>query len=152
MHHLIRVQKLPISRDQAWEFFSTPINLKDITPKHMGFKILTDLPEKMYPGLIISYIVKPILGIPLKWHTEITQVKEKDYFVDFQISGPYAIWHHQHHFRDIPGGIEMTDILHYKIPFGFLGRFLQKLFIGKKVEQIFDYRYRILEEQFGKIS
>jgi ligand-binding SRPBCC domain-containing protein len=152
MHTLKTVQKLPISLDEAWEFFSSPVNLRDITPAYMGFHITSTVPKIMYPGLIISYIVKPILGIPLKWVTEITHVKEKEYFVDFQISGPYKIWHHQHHFKPIMSGVEMTDILNYKIPLGFLGVFIQKLFIGKQVEQIFEYRYKILEEKFGKLD
>ncbi len=152
MHTLKKVQNLPISLDEAWDFFSTPVNLKDITPEYMGFHILSEVPEKMYPGLIISYIVKPILNIPLRWHTEITHIKEKEYFVDFQISGPYKIWHHQHHFRSIEGGVEMVDLLSYELPLGFIGKIARGLFVGKKVEQIFDYRYKVLEEKFGKME
>ena len=152
MHCLKTIQYLPLSLDEAWEFFSSPGNLKDITPSHMGFHILSEVPAKMYPGLIISYIVKPIAGIPVRWTTEISHVKEREYFVDFQLSGPYAIWHHQHHFRPVKGGIEMTDIVNYKVPFGLVGRMVNWLFVGKKVKQIFDHRYRVLEEKFGKLG
>ncbi|MGC9343349.1 MAG: SRPBCC family protein [Bacteroidales bacterium] len=152
MYTLKTIQKLPITLDEAWDFFSSPANLKDITPAHMGFHILTDIPGKMYPGMIIAYIVKPLLGIPLKWVTEITHVIEKEYFVDFQIMGPYKIWHHQHHFKEIEGGIEMTDIVSYSLPLGFLGKWARWLFVGKKVEQIFEYRYKVLEEKFGRMN
>lgn len=118
----------------------------------MGFHILSELPEKMYPGLIISYIVKPIAGIPVKWVTEITQVREKEFFVDFQLSGPYTIWHHQHHFRPVNGGVEMTDIVNYKVPFGFLGRIVNWLFVEREVKDIFEYRNRVLESLFGKLE
>lgn len=152
MHTLVTKQKLPVSLEEAWEFFSSPVNLKDITPPHMGFHILNELPGKMYPGLIISYTVKPLFGIPVKWVTEITHLKEKEYFVDFQLSGPYKIWHHQHHFKEIKGGIEMTDIVNYSLQFGFPGRLTNRILVGKKVRQIFEYRYRILEKKFGKLS
>lgn len=151
MHTLKKVQNLPISLDEAWDFFSTPVNLKDITPEYMGFHILSEVPGKMYPGLIISYIVKPLFNIPFRWHTEITHIKEKEYFVDFQISGPYKIWHHQHHFRPVEGGVEMIDLLHYELPLGFIGKLARNLFVGKKVEDIFEYRYKVLEEKFGKL-
>lgn len=151
MHSLIIKQNLPIDLQTAWDFFSSPENLKEITPEKMGFLIRSKVPEKMYPGLIIAYIVKPLLGIPMKWVTEITHVKEGSYFVDYQLSGPYSIWHHQHHFREIDGGVEMTDILNYKIPLGIIGVLLQKLFIGNEVRKIFDYRYKVLKEKFGTL-
>ena len=116
MHKLQRIQRIPVSRREAWEFFSSPKNLKDITPSYLGFDIISELPEKIYPGMIISYRIKPLLGIPVKWVTEISHVKEEELFVDNQLSGPYKLWHHQHHFSDIPGGTEMKDILHYSLP------------------------------------
>ena len=152
MHVLKTTQRLPISLDEAWDFFSSPRNLKEITPARMGFHILSELPEKMYPGLIISYIVKPVAGIPVKWVTEISQVREKEFFVDFQLSGPYAIWHHQHHFRPLNGGVEMTDIVNYKVPFGFLGRIVNWLFVEREVKDIFEYRNWVLEDKFGKLD
>jgi ligand-binding SRPBCC domain-containing protein len=144
------VQKIPIPLDKAWEFFSNPANLQTITPDNMGFKVISKYHgDKMYPGQIIEYTVKPVLGIPLYWMTEITQVKDKEYFIDEQRFGPYALWHHQHHFKAIEGGVEMTDIIHYKNPLGFLGRIANTLFVKKQLAGIFDYRYKKTEELFG---
>lgn len=103
----------------------------------------------MYAGQIIEYKVRPVAGIPVYWMTEITQVKDREYFIDEQRFGPYALWHHQHHFRPIPGGVEMTDIVHYKNPLGFLGRLANRLFVARKLEHIFQYRYKKVEELFG---
>lgn len=142
-------QVLPITLDKAWEFFSTPVNLKRITPPYMGFEILSDLGDgKMYPGQIISYIVTPLLGIPMRWTTEITHVMDKKYFVDEQRFGPYSLWHHQHWFKEVPEGIEMTDIVHYAIPFGFIGRIANRLVVRAKLEEIFDYREKVVAEIF----
>ena len=151
MHQLETTQRIPISLEKAWDFFSSPANLKTITPPHMGFEITTGYTpgEKMYAGMIISYIVKPILNIPMRWVTEITHVKEGVYFVDEQRFGPYTLWHHTHFFREIDGGVEMQDRIHYKIPFGFLGRIANSLFVRKQVTGIFDYRHKKLEALFG---
>jgi hypothetical protein len=137
--------------DDAWEFFSNPKNLQQITPKNLGFKIVSKYHgDNMYPGQIIEYTVKPVLGIPLYWMTEITHVDEKKYFVDEQRFGPYSMWHHQHHFKETSNGIEMTDIVHYKIPFGFLGSIANSLFIKKQLKQIFDHRYKTVEKLFSE--
>ena len=147
------VQNLPITLDEAWEFFATPKNLQKITPADMKFEILSDLGDgKVYPGQFIKYYVTPFLGIKLFWVTEITQVVEKKYFVDDQRVGPYGIWHHQHHFREIEGGVEMTDIVDYSVPFGPLGAIAKALFVKREVEKIFSFRYKALEEYFGKIG
>lgn len=144
------VQKMPISLDQAWEFFSNPSNLKEITPSQLGFKIISKHHGgKMYAGQIIEYIVKPILGIPLYWMTEITQVVDKQYFIDEQRFGPYSLWHHQHHFKAIEGGVEMTDIVHYKLPFWMLGDLAHWLFVQKQVRKIFEFRFTATEERLG---
>jgi ligand-binding SRPBCC domain-containing protein len=103
----------------------------------------------MYPGQLIEYTVRPLLGIPLYWMTEITHVQEGVYFVDEQRFGPYALWHHQHHFTAIEGGVEMSDIVHYKIPMGPLGQLANTLFVAAQLRQIFDYRYKKVEELFG---
>ena len=139
---------LPISLEAAWDFFSTPVNLNKITPPEMNFIIRSKLPEKAYPGLIIVYTVSPLAGIPMKWVTEITHVSEPDFFVDEQRMGPYAIWHHEHHFERVDGGVMMTDRLFYKVPFGFLGNLLDKIMIRKKVEGIFSYREKVLLKLF----
>ena len=145
-------QNIPISLDEAWDFFSSPLNLAEITPKEMNFVVTSDFTKdtKMYPGMIITYKVSPLFGIKLSWMTEITHVQDKVYFVDEQRFGPYALWHHQHHFKEIPGGVEMTDILNYAIPYGFIGRLSNKLLVGKEIKKIFDHRVKAVEAKFGK--
>lgn len=151
VYSLKRIQNLPISLDQAWDFFSTPGNLKKITPEKMGFVVHSDpaFLTSIYAGQIITYTVKPLLGIPLFWMTEITHVEPGKFFVDEQRVGPYALWHHQHHFKEIPGGVEMTDLVHYRLPLGPLGDFAHWLFVRKQLKQIFNYRYQTLESFFG---
>jgi ligand-binding SRPBCC domain-containing protein len=152
MHFLKTIQRLPIDIKTAWDFFSSPENLKVITPENMGFKVTSEYKEdKMYPGMIINYKVHPLLGIPLNWATEITHVDEMKYFVDEQRFGPYKFWHHQHKFYEIQGGVEMVDILHYKVGFGFIGKIINSLVVKKQLNNIFGYRYNKLEEMFGKI-
>lgn len=143
-------QKIPSSLDKAWDFISSPLNLKKITPDHMGFDIITpELPEKMYPGMIIAYKVSPILGIKMTWVTEITHVREKEFFVDEQRVGPYNIWHHEHQIKSIDGGVLMTDIVSYKPPFGIFGTIANGLFIQKQLRAIFDYREKAVIDIFG---
>ena len=145
-------QKLPISLDEAWYFLSSPKNLKKITPEEMNFNIIDCDFKKIYPGQIIIYTVTPILKIPLKWVTEITHVVDKKYFVDEQRFGPYALWHHKHFIREIDGGIEMEDVIHYKIPFGPIGVLANYLFVQKKLGSIFVYRRKKLVELFGDLK
>ena len=149
IYTLHKNQKLPITVDQAWEFLSDPKNLKTITPNYMGFNILSGADRPMFAGQIIQYIVTPVLGIKTKWVTEITHVVDKHYFVDEQRFGPYALWHHKHFIKEIDGGIEMEDLIDYKLPFGILGQLVQPFLIKPKLEEIFDYRTKKLEELFG---
>lgn len=150
-YQLIKTQKLPISKEEAWNFISSPNNLKEITPKSMGFLVTSKYnTEKMYAGMIISYIVKPILNIPTTWVTEITHVKELSYFVDEQRIGPYKMWHHQHKLETIENGVLMTDIVTYQPPLGLLGAIANTIFIKKQLNHIFRYRFQVLEEKFGK--
>ena len=150
VYSLKTVQHLPITMEQAWDFFSSPANLKEITPANLGFNIVSQHHgEKMYAGQIIEYTVKPVLGLPLYWMTEITHVEDKKYFVDEQRFGPYSMWHHQHHFKATPNGVEMTDIVHYKLPFWFLGDIANMLFVNQQLKTIFDYRHQIVEKKFG---
>ncbi|MDZ4708342.1 MAG: SRPBCC family protein [Saprospiraceae bacterium] len=140
---------LPISVVDAWSFFSRPENLEKITPNHMKFNILSKLSStEMYEGMMIRYQVCPVLNIPLHWTTEITHCKDKEYFIDEQRTGPFALWHHEHHFRSTPEGVEMKDILTYSIPFGFLGRMINWLFISKQIDSIFAYRKEVLRNKF----
>lgn len=145
-------QNLPITIDEGWNFLSDPRNLSIITPNYMNFKI-TDCDFKpVYQGQIIQYTVKPILKIPLKWVTEITHVVDKKYFVDEQRFGPYSLWHHKHFIKEIEKGIEMEDVIHYKVPLGIFGEFLNALFIKKQLIEIFNYRKSKLTEIFGQIK
>lgn len=147
---LHRKQKLPISIEKAWDFLADPKNLKTITPDYMGFDILSGADRKMYEGQLIQYIVTPIAGIKMKWVTEITHIKEGEYFVDEQRFGPYKLWHHKHFLKEIEGGVEMEDKLDYKLPFGYLGQLTQPFLVKPKLEEIFAYRQKKLIELFGK--
>lgn len=153
-YSLSSVQRLPISLEEAWEFFSSPDNLKKITPSYMGFEITSahEKDEKIYAGQIITYVVTPLLGIPMRWMTEITHVKDKSYFVDEQRFGPYALWHHTHKFKEIPGGVEMNDTVHYALPFGILGQLAHPILVKSKLNEIFSYRINALEKLFGKYT
>ena len=150
IYRLHQKQNLPITMEQAWSFLSDPKNLKTITPDYMGFEILGGDEKKMYPGQIIKYIVTPILGITTQWVTEITHVKEGEYFVDEQRFGPYSLWHHKHFIHPIKNGIEMEDIIDYKIPLGFLGQMAHPLVVEPKLKEIFEYRKKKLNELFGE--
>ena len=146
MYQLKRTQFIRTDLKTAWDFFSSPGNLKKITPDYMGFDVKTELPDKMYEGLMIEYTVKPLLGIPMNWITEIKTVKELECFVDEQRKGPYKIWHHEHHFKEVDGGVEMTDIVSYELPLGILGRIMHPFLVQKKLEEIFDFRFKAVEQ------
>jgi len=145
-------QNLPVSIDEAWELLSDPKNLQKITPEYMGFKILSGADRPMFAGQIIQYIVTPVFGIPTKWVTEITHVEHKKYFVDEQRYGPYALWHHKHFLKEIPGGVEMEDIIDYKIPMGILGQLVHPWLVQPKLKEIFDYRREKLTALFGEFK
>ena len=150
VYHLKRTQFLPITLDEAWQFFSDPRNLKEITPPHMKFRILyMSGGDHMFPGQLIRYYVHVLAGIRVHWVTEITHVQQPVRFIDEQRFGPYALWHHAHFFREVDGGIEMTDEVNYAIPLGFIGQFANWLFVEKQVNAIFDYRFNVLEKRFG---
>ncbi|RZS90675.1 SRPBCC family protein [Aquimarina brevivitae] len=150
IYQLQAKQKLPITLEEAWNFLSDPKNLKTITPDYMGFQILSGADRPMFPGQLIQYIVTPIAGIKNKWVTEITHVKDKEYFVDEQRFGPYALWHHKHFIKEIPGGVEMEDIIDYKIPFGIIGQLAHPILVKPKLNEIFEYRKKALIQMFGE--
>ncbi|MEC9064959.1 MAG: SRPBCC family protein [Bacteroidota bacterium] len=152
VNKLFYSQKLPISLDDAWDFLSSPNNLKLITPESMNFKIIDWDKKKAYPGQIIQYTVSPVFGMKIKWVTEITQVKRNSYFIDEQRFGPYSFWHHKHFIKEIDNGILMDDIIHYKIPFGFIGEILNKVYVQNKLNKIFKYRENKLNEIFGNYT
>ncbi|TRZ98560.1 MAG: hypothetical protein D4R80_04740 [Deltaproteobacteria bacterium] len=146
---LKEVQRLPISLPEAWRFFSDPRNLPRITPPSLGLEVTSDLPGKMYPGMVITYRVRPIPGVRVGWVTEITHVLEPSLFVDEQRFGPYRFWHHQHHFREIEGGVEMEDIVHYALPLGTIGRVFGGPLVRRRLAEIFAFRRRFLVREFG---
>lgn len=150
IHEINDIQHIPASKEEIWDFISNPANLATITPPSMGFQIKnSDLPPKIYPGLMIRYRVKPLLGIPLTWLTEITQVKEGAYFVDEQRTGPYALWHHEHFIEATGDGVLMRDKVTYKLPLGFLGELAHVLFVRRKLRTIFLFRRDAVEKKFG---
>ena len=149
IYRLHKFQNLPISKKEAWDFLSDPKNLKVITPDYMGFNILSGADRPMFEGQIIQYIVTPVAGIKTKWVTEITHIRDGEFFVDEQRFGPYSLWHHKHFIKEIPGGVEMEDIVDYKLPFGILGRMVHPFLVKSKLEEIFEYRQKKLVELFG---
>ena len=150
IYQLKSSQRLPISLETTWNFFSNPANLSKITPNWLNFEVCTELPEKVHAGMIITYFVRPLLNIPQTWITEITHLNEPNYFVDEQRFGPYKMWHHEHIFTETEnGGVLMEDTVSYIIPFGFVGRILNRLIISQKIKEIFNYRSNVLEKMFG---
>jgi ligand-binding SRPBCC domain-containing protein len=148
MFQFKRKQIIPTDLDTCWNFFSSPSNLKLITPPYMGFDVKTIVPDTMYEGLIIAYTVKPLLGIPVEWVTEITHINKGVFFVDEQRIGPYKLWHHEHHFKEVAEGIEMIDIVSYELPFGKLGKLVEPILVAPKLKEIFDYRFKKVDELF----
>ncbi len=151
IHQLKYIQLIPAPLTEVWNFISSPKNLKKITPPYMGFDIKTpDLPEKMYQGMIIAYTVRPLFNVPMTWVTEITHIDEGKYFVDEQRYGPYRMWHHEHFIETHPGGTLMRDLVSYIPPFAFLGQWVNPSLIRSKIEEIFNFRQKALEEIFGR--
>ena len=149
MYQLKRTQFIPTDLQTCWDYFSSPLNLKEITPPSMGFIVKSEVPQKMYEGLMIAYTVKPLAGIPMNWVTEIKTVKDLAFFVDEQRVGPYKIWHHEHHFKAVDGGVEMTDIVHYKLPLWFLGDIANTIMVRSQLKGIFNHRFVAVEQRFG---
>lgn len=145
-------QRLALPPQEAWNFFSDPSNLAAITPPWLNFEVTSPLPATTYQGLLIRYRIRPLAGIPVTWVTEITHLQPQAFFVDEQRFGPYRFWHHQHHFHPCPGGVEMTDLVHYGLRFGPLGQLLHPLLVRKRLEEIFVYRREVLAERFGELS
>ncbi len=150
IYTLTTEQTIDVSLEKAWDFFSSPENLEKITPTHMGFKITSVVDEKAYAGQIITYKVAVLPGIKTSWVTEITQVKDKHFFIDEQRFGPYKMWHHEHWFETLPNGKTlMKDKISYKIPFGFLGHIAQVVFIKRQLKGIFQHRFTTLDKLFN---
>jgi ligand-binding SRPBCC domain-containing protein len=152
LHVLERTQEIPIALEEAWVFFSNPANLSLLTPPGLGFSMITPAPEKIYQGLILTYKVTPFLGLPIDWVTEITHVRDGEYFVDDQRIGPYRLWHHRHDFIKIDGGVEVRDTVHYALPMGPLGDLAHKLLVRRQLKVIFDFRSEYLTQRFGSVK
>ena len=149
IHVLQSSQIISASLERAWDFFSDPRNLSRITPPHLDFKVLTALPERIHPGMMIEYRVRPLLGIPVRWLTEITHVEQGKFFVDEQRIGPYRIWHHEHHFKPLDSGrIEMMDKVTYVLPFGPIGNLVHPFIVKPQLAKIFAFREKVVNEIF----
>ena len=150
LHTLQTTQFIKSDITTVWDFMSSPKNLATITPEYMQFEVLSDLGDgKMYPGQLIEYYVRPLLGIKLHWVTEITHVQEFQFFVDEQRFGPYKFWHHKHFLKQVDGGVEMFDLVHYQLPLGLLGKLGNELFVKKQLQQVFDYRFKVVDKLFN---
>jgi ligand-binding SRPBCC domain-containing protein len=147
LEKLERLQTIPMPLADLWNFFGRPENLASITPPWLGFRVTSAPQETMYAGMIITYTVSPLLGVALPWTTEITHCGEPHFFVDEQRLGPYRFWHHQHHFREVAGGVEMRDLVHYQLPFGPLGRVAAGM-VRRRLEAVFDYRREAVQRLF----
>lgn len=143
-------QTLNASIDEAWDFFSTPKNLQEITPDDIGFKIQQLDGDEMYEGQIISYRIKLFPIYSTNWVTEIKHITPQVSFVDEQLFGPYKLWHHRHHFQEIDGKIIMTDHVHFKLPFGIIGRLFYPIIVKPKLKKIFRHRFEFVENKFNR--
>ncbi|MCW1914489.1 SRPBCC family protein [Luteolibacter sp. GHJ8] len=152
LHVLSREQFLPVSPEEAWDFFSSPRNLDSITPPDLGFRIVHCPAEKMHEGQIIEYRVKILPAVWVPWVTEIKGVDEGRSFIDEQRFGPYKFWHHLHAFEAVEGGVKVHDLVHYIMPLGPLGSIAHLLFARRKLQRIFDFRREEMERRFGRRS
>lgn len=149
VHTLTQEQRLPISREEAWDFFGSPRNLDELTPPDIGFEIVSQPGERLYEGQILTYRIGIVPLVSISWVTEIKAVDEGKSFVDEQRFGPYKFWHHRHTFEEIPGGVLMCDLVHYGLGFGPFGAVAHGLFVRRKLESIFDFRRKVLTKRFG---
>lgn len=145
---LERSQILPVSLEEAWRFFSDPANLARITPPSMEFRLTCAPRGETYAGMILTYSLRPLLGLKVAWTTEITHVRKPFFFVDEQRSGPYRFWHHQHHFRQVPGGVEVQDLVHYLLPHMQFTRLVNRCLVAPRLRRIFDFRRDALRRIF----
>ena len=139
---------IPVPKTKAWDFFSDPENLKELTPKDVKISFKDTHVEKIHSGLVFTYKISPLFGIPVNWVTKIDVVEELDHFVDIQIKGPFKYWKHEHYFRSVEGGTEIQDIVNYKVPCGSIGKALHPILVKPKLEKIFEFRKRKTREFF----
>ncbi|MEZ4702304.1 MAG: SRPBCC family protein [Rhodothermales bacterium] len=152
IHRLQTLQRLPISIEEAWDFFSSPKNLRQITPHWLDFRMTNEAPEEMRPGTILSYTIRPVPLINVQWVTEITHIKKPNFFVDEQRFGPFKMWHHEHYFRPHMGGVEVEDIVQYGLYLGPIGTLAHDLYVRRRLHEIFTFRAQVLEQRFGRFE
>jgi ligand-binding SRPBCC domain-containing protein len=148
LHRFETIQDLQAPLEAAWRFFSDPRNLPSITPPWLGFEVRSPLPDRIRPGLLIEYRVRPIAGLPVRWITRIGAVEEPRRFIDEQLAGPYRFWQHEHLLAPSSGGTVVRDIVHYSLPFGPLGGLVHPLLVRPRLEAIFAYRREALARRF----
>lgn len=151
LYRLHQTQRLPISAQTAWAFFSDARKLPLITPAWLDFSLTNEPPARVHPGTLITYRIRPIARVPVRWVTEITHTAAPYFFVDEQRFGPYRFWHHQHRFRPVDGGgVEVEDLVHYALPpLGPVSRLAHAALVRPRLEAIFAYRRQALERHFG---
>jgi ligand-binding SRPBCC domain-containing protein len=148
LYTLKQVNKLPVGIETAWSFFADPANLPRVNPPHLDLKIDTDIEGEVQPGQLIKIKLKPILGIGVSWVSKITHVERYKLFVDEQVTGPFGFWQHQHHFKEVDGGTEVTDLIYYKMPYRNLGE-LAAPFVRKQLHKSFAYRQKKISQCLG---
>lgn len=152
VYTLTAKQELPVSLKKAWPFFCSPENLAKITPAHMGFEITSELSDSVYEGQIITYRVGLFPGIRSNWVTEIKHVHFEKLFIDEQRVGPYQLWYHEHHFKEITNGVLMIDKVTYKPPLGVLGKLIHPILVKPQLTKIFSFRMKTLKTIFGPVA
>jgi ligand-binding SRPBCC domain-containing protein len=149
IYPLYRRQALALTVQEAWDFFSSPYNLNEITPDFFNVTVTSKVPERIYGGLMISYDMKAVFGISMAWLSEISHCDEPKRFVYEQRIGPFKFWSHEVCLTEQDGGIVMEDIVFYAMPLGFIGQFINKILIAGKLEQIFTVRQHYLAARWG---
>jgi ligand-binding SRPBCC domain-containing protein len=149
IYQLYRRQILNLSQQEAWDFFSSPYYLNEITPDFFNVEIDSKVPAKIYAGLMISYRMKAVWGLPMGWLSEISHCEEPHRFVYQQGVGPFKFWSHEVCLTQLEQSIIMEDIVFYAMPWGWLGQCLHALLIGDKLQQIFDTRQNYLQAKWG---
>lgn len=148
IHTLTREQLVRRPLAEVFAFFETPENLARITPPWLKFRIVSPSPILMKEGVQLQYTVR-MMGVRMRWTSLISEYDPPRRFVDEQIRGPYAYWHHTHTFSEVKGGTLVGDEVRYAMPLGMIGDVVQRLSVQRQLEDIFSYRARAIDEMFG---
>jgi ligand-binding SRPBCC domain-containing protein len=150
IHSLVRKQTFTGELERVWAFFASPANLNRITPPSLSFHMVGDVAQSMYAGQMIEYRIGILPGVTTRWVTEITHVRDQEYFVDEQRIGPYRLWHHEHHFHPVADGrVRMIDRITYEVGWGPFGELAHRLWIRRELAKIFEFRARTIAELFS---